>query len=268
MRRSLVVAAIVTCAGSIFISTVGCRERDRLARLEAGPHEHQTGARGGTLANIGPRHHAEIVFERGGRLHLHMLGLDVAEVAEIESQELTAFVAGAGGHEAVRIALSPSPQVGDTRGRTSRFTGELPDELTNQPLHVMIPSIKIAGRRYRVAFAPPRATHAAMPSPAAMDEQQELYLTPRGKYTEADIEANGRRTSSEAFRGFVAEHDSNPRPGDAICPVTRTKANPQCAWVIDGQTYTFCCPPCVDEFVKLAKERPSEVAPPGDYVRR
>ena len=37
---------------------------------------------------------------------------------------------------------------------------------------------------------------------------------------------------------------------------------------IGGRTYRFCCPPCVDEFVKTAKEQPGEVREPEDYVER
>jgi YHS domain-containing protein len=37
---------------------------------------------------------------------------------------------------------------------------------------------------------------------------------------------------------------------------------------VGGKTYEFCCPPCVEEFVKLAKEQPEEVKEPADYVKR
>jgi hypothetical protein len=50
--------------------------------------------------------------------------------------------------------------------------------------------------------------------------------------------------------------------------VTFTKANPQCSWVVGGKTFEFCCPPCVDEFVKLAKENPNDVKEPGAYIKR
>jgi YHS domain-containing protein len=50
--------------------------------------------------------------------------------------------------------------------------------------------------------------------------------------------------------------------------VTLTKANPKCAWIVGGKTYEFCCPPCVDEFVKTAKEQPAEIKEPEDYVKK
>ncbi len=77
-----------------------------------------------------------------------------------------------------------------------------------------------------------------------------------------------RTTASEKYRGFRSEHDLHPQPGDTVCPITGTKANPKCAWIVGGQRYTFCCPPCIDEFVKLAKERPEQILAPGEYIEQ
>jgi hypothetical protein len=107
-----------------------------------------------------------------------------------------------------------------------------------------------------------------MPAKVNDEEERKLYLTPGGKYTEADIKANGGVTASQKFRGFVARHDLKPKPGDRICPITLTKANPACAWVVGGKRYEFCCPPCVDEFVNAAKESPEELKEPEDYVKK
>lgn len=108
-----------------------------------------------------------------------------------------------------------------------------------------------------------------MPEKVA-DEAAEktLYLTPAGKYTEADIEANGHATVSQKFKDFKSAHDLHPKAGDKICPITLTKANPKCTWVVGGKEYEFCCPPCVDEFVRLAKQEPEKIEDPGVYVKR
>jgi hypothetical protein len=106
-----------------------------------------------------------------------------------------------------------------------------------------------------------------MPDRVAGDEESVLYLTAGGKYTQADIDANGRVTASTKFRGVKSLHDMSPQPGDKICPVTRTKANPKFTWIVDGQPYQFCCPPCVDEFVKTAKQSPDEIQPADRYVK-
>ena len=73
-----------------------------------------------------------------------------------------------------------------------------------------------------------------------------------------------------AFRGArgSAEHDLDPQEGDRLCPVTFTKANPACSWVVGGQTYYFCCPPCVTDFVRTAKNKPGAVKDPGEYRKR
>ena len=100
------------------------------------------------------------------------------------------------------------------------------------------------------------------------EAEQALYLVPAGRYTQADIEANGRPLPPERYRGFRARHDFSPQPGDVLCPISRTKANPRCTWIIDGQTYQFCCPPCIDELVQMAKQRPNELQPASTYIQR
>ena len=131
-----------------------------------------------------------------------------------------------------------------------------------------IPSLRIAGERFRLGFTTAGAAHAEeMPPALPEDEERLLYLVPGGKYTAADIAANGRTSAGLKFRGQMASHDMKPKPGDRICPVTLTKANPKFAWVIDGKSYEFCCPPCIDEYVKLAKESPSELKGPETFIK-
>jgi YHS domain-containing protein len=106
-----------------------------------------------------------------------------------------------------------------------------------------------------------------MPTKVVNDQEKELYLQPGGKYSLEDIQANGSQTATQKFANFMSAHDMNPKPGARICPVTRTLANAECSWVIGGQEYQFCCPPCIDEFVKLAKEKPEEILNPAEYVK-
>jgi hypothetical protein len=126
----------------------------------------------------------------------------------------------------------------------------------------------VAQRVWRSAELPANRPEPQMPWPVAEAEERELYLTPGGRYTLADIEANGRTVPSEQYRGFRARHEINPRPGDRLCPVTRTKASSACTWIVDGREYEFCCPPCIDEFVRLAKESPGDLEPPDAYIQR
>lgn len=108
----------------------------------------------------------------------------------------------------------------------------------------------------------------AMPAGVDADEERTLYLTPGGIYTEADIKANGSMTAGDKYKGKMAKHDMKPKAGDKVCPITMTKANPKFTWIIGGKTYEFCCPPCIDEYVLLAKTSPKEVLDPSEYVKK
>lgn len=239
----------------------------------AGPrkaeHAHPPGVHGGVLVSVGgDRYHVEAVFTREGFLKLYTLGRDESRVIEVEAQPLTAHVMAEGDAEAFSVPLQPEPQPGDGLGKTSCFSGRLPPGLGGRVLEVRVPNVRIGGERFRLAFAR-RGEHVAqMPRKVRDDEERALYLVPGGGYTRADIEANGGTTPSQRFAGFQARHDYAPRPGDRLCPVTRTKANPECAWTVRGRVYEFCCPPCIDEFVRLAKEWPDQIEPPGAYVKR
>jgi YHS domain-containing protein len=232
-------------------------------------HGHKPGMHGGIIVSIGrDSYHAEAVFEKGGVLRIFMLGNDETRVQEVDAQKLVAYVRPEGGAEASSFALEPEPQEGDAEGQTSQFTGTLPADLAGKALEVTIPSLRIASERFRLGFKSVTEDHAAeMPEKVADDEERQLYLTPGGLYTQADIEANGNATASEKFANFVSAHDLHPKSGDVICPVTLTKANPECTWIIGGKEYQFCCPPCVDEFLQLAKTKPEAVQAPESYVK-
>lgn len=263
-RRVLLCLALATVA-----FTVPAAEP---AKDTHGDHEHGVGLHGGLIVPLGrDSYHVEPVFEADGAISLYLLGADETRIQETHRQTLTAYVKPAGGRETVSVKLASDPQEGDSDDKTSRFRGTLPEGLRGIALDVTIPNMRIEGERFRVGFttAPP-ADHAAATMPAALadDESAKLFLTPGGRYTEADIAANGRRTAMQKFKGFQAKHDVHPKPGDRLCPISDTKANPQCTWVIGGKTYEFCCPPCVEEFVRMAKERPADTKDPADYVKR
>ncbi|VTU01700.1 Uncharacterized protein OS=Singulisphaera acidiphila (strain ATCC BAA-1392 / DSM 18658 / VKM B-2454 / MOB10) GN=Sinac_4511 PE=4 SV=1 [Gemmataceae bacterium] len=235
-----------------------------------GEHGHKPTAHGGIVVPIGSdSYHAEAVFEKGGILRLYTLGQNEATVLEVEAQPLTGYVKAEGGMESESFVLAPKPQSGDKAGMTSLFVGHLPKDVAGKKVEVTIPSIRIGNERFRLAFrSVSDAGEHGMPSKVADDDERKLYLTPGGKYTEADIKANGGVVASVKFKGLKAEHDLKPKAGEKICPVTLTKANPKFSWVVGGQTYEFCCPPCVDEFVALAKEKPDEIKPPEEYRQK
>ena len=233
-------------------------------------HEHEPGSMGGFIVSVGPDHyHAEIVLEQGGTIKIFMRGQDDSQVIDVERQQLTAYVRQTSEAKSIRVDLEAEPQAGDAEGRTSLFVGSLPENIAYSSLVVAIPSISINGHRYRFHFTTAVDEHnPLMPAKVTDEDERKLYLTPGGLYTAADIQANGSTTASQKYASFKSVHDMHPQPGDRICPVTRTKANAECVWIIGGERHEFCCPPCIDEFMKLAKESPKQVKRSGDYVQQ
>lgn len=234
-------------------------------------HAHVAGSHGGIIVSLGrDSYHVEAVVTSKGELLLYTLGNDETRVIDIEQQELTAYVKSPSGTDSASVAVKPQPQKGDADGKASLFVGQLPEALVGQPVNVTIPNITIGDERFRLGFTTESTEHDSAEMPAKVEDESEraLYLTPGGIYTQADIEANGNVTASQKFKGFTAAHDLNPKAGDKICPITLTKANPKCSWIVGGKSYEFCCPPCVDEFVGLAKTKPEEIKAPEDYVKK
>ena len=234
-------------------------------------HGHKPGAHGGILVSLGQdSYHAEAVFEKGGPVRLYMLGKDEARIQEIDRQELTAYVTPDGATEADKMTFRPEPQPGDMKGKTSQFVATMPKDLIGKKVQVTVNNINVNGERFRIAFSNATENHAAaeMPAKKGNDEEEALFLTPGGLYTAADIAANGNTVPTAKFKGMRAQHDDNPKPGEKICPVSKTKANPQFTWVIGGKPYEFCCIPCIEEFVVTAKEKPSDIKQPEDYRKK
>jgi len=236
----------------------------------ADDHPHKDPARGGILIPVGgDKYHVEAVFEKDGTLRLFTLGKDESNVVEVEAQLLKGFAKLEGVKESEAVVFAPEPQAGDREGMTSQFVARLPAALVGKKIVVSVPAIRIGVERLRFAFiSPTDGGDHGMPAKVADEFEKALYLTPGGKYTAADIAANGNVTASQKFKGLKAEHDLKPKPGDKICPVTLTKANAKFTWVVGGQPYEFCCPPCVDEFVAQSKEKPETVRPPTEFRQK
>ncbi len=126
----------------------------------------------------------------------------------------------------------------------------------------------LSGAHAQGTASNPAGKKQAAKTPKARDAQSVLFLTPGGLYTDADIKANGRKTVAQKYPDFMAQHDAKPKPGDRVCPITDTKANPKLTWVVGGKTYPFCCPPCVVEFVKKAKTDPKSIKNPDAYIKK
>ena len=98
--------------------------------------------------------------------------------------------------------------------------------------------------------------------------EQEIFFTPGGQYTQEDIQKNGTMAPSKKFGDLMAIHDINPEKGTLVCPITNTKANPQFYWWVGGKKYTFCCPPCVEEFVLKAKKSKVPLPSPETFIAK
>lgn len=256
---------------------LGERKPDHAAR----EHAHRS-AHGGRVQPAG-RHHVELLLERGGGVRLFILGEDETELRSLPETELPAHVEPAGSREAIPLTLRAAPQPGDPPGTASLFQGKLPRMENPAQLTASVPS---EGRRYRVRFdlaanpreegasghpgpEPPNSPAATpMPPARAAHEEERLYTRPEGGYTAADIRANGTQPPSAKYRDVPVRHDPQPEKGDRLCPITRTKANPQFPWRVSGEDYRFCCPPCIDEFVQQARTDPDSLQPAEAYVQR
>ncbi len=266
------VLAIVGCDSSQPPAIVQPESEPRPAqRANEETHGHLPGQHGGILVPLGrDSYHAEAVFEKNGTIRLYMLGKDEARVQEVEVQDLAAYLTAAGSAESVSMTFRPEPQAGDTKGKTSLFVGTVPMELKGRSMQVTVNNIRVNGERFRISFSNERKSDhvAEMPLKKGTDAEQKLFLTPGGLYTQEDIEANGNTMPTVKYRGIRASHDDNPKKGEKICPISKTKANPKFTWIIGGKTYEFCCIPCIEEFVVLAKEKPGDVKNPEDYVKQ
>jgi hypothetical protein len=182
---------------------------------------------------------------------------------------LVAYIRTGQAVESRTVKLEARPQSGDPAGQTSMFAGKLPSELVGADVIVVVPYFQFPSGRYRLSFLTQAGTHeGVMPTKVTDQAEEELYLKPGGAYTADDVQANGTQTASQKYRGFKSEHNMKPQTGARICPITHTLANPKCTWIIGGKEYRFCCPPCIDEFVKRAKSHPQDIMPPESYVKQ
>lgn len=285
VRKWVLFGGLLTAAAAVAV--VGCNNAQPPADNAAAPqpggtpaagapkpaeeHGHKPGVHGGILVSLGrDSYHAEAVFEKGRTVRLYMLGKEETRIQEVDAQDLAAFVTPDGSTEAVAVTFKPEPQAGDGKGKTSLFVATLPTDLAGKTVQVTINNINVGGERFRIAFGNEAVAHAGadMPMKKASDEERDLFLTPGGKYTAADIQASGNTVPTVKYRGIRPAHDDNPKAGQKICPISKTLANPKFTWVVAGKTYEFCCIPCIEEFVDKAKTKPDEVLDPSAYIKK
>jgi hypothetical protein len=270
---ALTLAVVAGCSQPTNQNTEG---KDKAAAKEKdksdGEHGHKPGKHGGSIVEIGrDNYHAEAIFGEKGLVRLHMLAKDEAQIQEVDQQTLVAYAKADGDTKGFEFKLDSKPRPDDGNGKTSVFEGTLPESLRDKRVEVTVTTIRIEGGRFRFAFKNfKEGQHGVgMPKQISSEKMKKLYATAKGKYTEADIKSNGVGvTAMDRYGNEMTEHDDNPKPGDRICPISKTKANPTITWIVGGEKYEFCCTPCINEFVKKAQEKPDEVKDPASYVKK
>ena len=234
----------------------------------ADSHGHPPSAHSGQVVmfKAGATHyHVEFVVEPTGRVRVYPLDEAAAGPLPVEAQTLVVSVEGPTGAP-TPVMLRPVAE-GEPAGTTTQFVGRLPARAIGGRLTVRFTELKVNGERYRFEFAwdPPLGEEAFRA--AYRGEQRRIFLSPGGRYLDSDIRQNGGLSADADFATLAPAHDHAPKPGDRVCPISGFKAETAFTWVVGGERYVFCCQPCIDEFVLLAKERPDVIRPAGLYVR-
>jgi hypothetical protein len=255
--RWICFACFVALVG--FATLSGCLNRATQAKKNnpktEEKHDHaETGPHGGPLAEWEEIYHAEFTVDHGKKqVVVYILGEKPTAAPTIEADKIT---------KVKLTVLEPKPQVqldlvhdaklSDAKGIAFVGTHDVFAKPADLKLSI---SGNVDGKPYvgDVTYAAPKETA--------------LYLQPGGIYSPADVLANGNTTPDEKFKGKRWIHHAL-KPGDRICPVTDKKANAECAWIVQGQRYEFCCPPCLDTFMGWAHYEESKIKDADTYVNQ
>ncbi len=226
-------------------------------------HDHPPGPHGGVVVVIDNenRYHAEAVAGLRGVVRVYTYGEDLSVPHPVPARVVCAAVRAHGGGEEFPLMLRPEPLAADPPGTTSRFVARLPSGRPGGDTELVVRSLAVGINRFQFVLPlPPPASDAE-----AERAEAALYADPGGRYTTKDIETNGRGPASHKFSGQLPRHDDRPAAGERVCPVSRARADDRFTWVVSGKEYRFCCPPCIDEFLVTAKERPDDIRDPDSY---
>ncbi len=225
--------------------------------------------------------HIEAQLGKDGTLELFIYGQTERQLYPIATtgpefvMEARAMIPG---QLAVPITLKAAPYPNEPAGMSSRFVGQIDPPAWSEQLAVFL-TVALKGKNYLLRWWPknllsvppdPSVVPAAdptMPTAVASGTAKSLFLSPGGLYTAQDIIANGRKTATQKYGTQMSMHNAHPKPGDRVCPITDTVANPKFSWIVGGKKYRFCCPPCIEEFVKKAKEKPKTIRAPETYIK-
>jgi YHS domain-containing protein len=245
--------------------------------------DHGDGPHGGTVIEFGSFHGEFCVDHPKKQATVYILEENVKDDAPLAVEKLLLSIK----NPQFQVDLKADPQPSDPKGKSSRFVATHENFGKEQEFEGTVSGV-IDGKPYLGDFQEKAHSEHKDPKkpvdkskaqaekdphgrpivPVDNSAEAQLYLKPAGGYTEADIKANGNTTVSKKYPALKVAHDLKPKVGDKLCPVTLTKANAELKWIIGGKTYEFCCPPCVEEFVTLAKTKPGEVKEPNEYIKK
>ncbi len=265
---SIIATMVIGVATVLALNLIGPGQPPTTPAPES--HGHPPGPHGGAVVAIDRdnRFHAEAVLDGAGFVRLYLFGRELTEVRPVVARTVCAAIRGHDEQGDFALMFRPEPLETDPPGTASRFAARLSPALWRGHLRLVVWSVPVEGERFRFEIElTPSPTDEATVAKAEADEAA-LYAAPKGKYLADDVRTNGMVPASRKYRGERPAHNDRPTPGESVCPVSRARTDARFVWVIGGKEYLFCCPPCIDEFVATAKERPEEVQEPEFYRHR
>lgn len=273
---------------AVVVALAGCTSHEAPTKDTKAPaadkgrpddHGHpEEGPHGGALAEWGEEeYHAEFTVDHGKKqATVYILDGSAKKAVPIQAETLSLIIKNV--QPPAASTLKAEPQKDDPKGMASRFVGQH-DALAKEMEFEGEISGKVGDKPYAGEFeekahedhkdGEKHSQNTSMPEGVGGTPfERELFLKPGGIYTAADITANGETVPSEKYKGISWPHDDDLKPGDKVCPVTANKADLRCNWIVNGKGYDFCCTPCLDKFVKWAKEHPEKIKEPEAYTQK
>jgi YHS domain-containing protein len=233
--------------------------------------DHSNGPHGGNVIDFGP-HHVELVVDHTAKkATVYILDVTIKNAVPIAVEKLQFSVKT----PQFQVDLLADPLPGETKEKASRFSAVHENFAKKQDFEGTLSGM-LDGKPYLGDFegkdhkdGDKHGKHDVAPiTDDGLARERDLFLKPGGIYTTADIAANGNTIPSLKYKGISWEHADDLKSGDKICPITVNKADPKCTWIVNGKTYEFCCTPCLDKFVKWAKQDPTKIKAPEDYIQK
>lgn len=263
--------ALIGCNSQPPVSGTKSSARTPGKAIDDDHSDHSNGPHGGSVIDFGP-HHAELVVDQAAKkATVYILDNKIKNAVPIAIEKLQFSVKS----PQFQVDLLPDPLPGESREKASRFSAAN-EKFSNKQKFEGTLSGLLDGKPYLGDFetkdhqeGDKHGKHEAAPkTDDGLAKERDLFLTPGGIYTAADVAANGNTIPSIKYKGISWEHADDLKPGDRTCPITVNKADPKCTWIVNGKSYEFCCTPCLDKFVKWAKQEPAKIKEPDAYIQK